>query len=84
MTLLNPFSSRARVGSGEVQADDRSIMLMVALLLGLVFVPIIGLHVAAVAFGPPAAASSQTTLPTTQRRRSPRAAEPFTRLRTDR
>ena len=58
MTLLNPFSSRARVGSGEVQADDRSIMLMVALLLGLVFVPILGLHVAVVAFGSPAAASS--------------------------
>ena len=71
MTLLNLFSSRARVGSGDAQSDDRSIMLMVVLLLGLVFVPIIGLHVAAVAFGPPAAASSQTTSPTTPRRPKP-------------
>jgi hypothetical protein len=47
MTLLNLFSSRARVGSGDAQSDDRTIMLMVVLLLGLVFVPIIGLHVAA-------------------------------------
>ena len=57
MTLLNLFSSRARMGNGDTQSDDRSIMLMVILLLGLVFVPIIGLHVAAVAYGPSAAAS---------------------------
>ena len=62
MTLLNLFSSRARVGSGDAQSDDRSIMLMVVLLLGLVFAPVIGLHVAAVAFGPPAAASSPDNL----------------------
>jgi hypothetical protein len=62
MTLLNLFSSRARVGSGEAPSDDRSITLMVVLLLGLVFVPIIGLHVAAVALGPPAAASSPDNL----------------------
>jgi hypothetical protein len=62
MTLLNLFSSRAHVGSGDTQSDDRGIMLMVVLLLGLVFVPIIGLHVAAVALGPPAAASSATDL----------------------
>ena len=54
MTLLNLFSSRARVGNGDAPSDDRSIMLMVVLLLGLVFAPVIGLHVAAVAFGPPA------------------------------
>ena len=35
---------------------------MVALLLGLVFVPIIGLHIAAVAFDPAAAASSPDNL----------------------
>ena len=29
MTLLNLFSSRANVGGGEAQSDDRSIMLMV-------------------------------------------------------
>jgi hypothetical protein len=62
MTLLNLFSSRARVGDGDVQSDDRSIMLMVALLLGLVFVPIIGLHIAAVAFDPEVAASSPDNL----------------------
>ena len=62
MTLLNLFSSRAHVGSGDTQSDDRSIMLMVVLLLGLVFAPVIGLHVAAVAFGPPAAASSPDDL----------------------
>ena len=57
MTLLNLFSSRARVGNGDVQSDDRSILLMVTLLLGLVFVPIIGLHIAAVAFNAEGAAS---------------------------
>ena len=62
MTLLNLFSSRARVGNGDAQSDDRSIMLMVVLLLGLVFAPVIGLHVAAVAFGPPAAALSPDDL----------------------
>ena len=50
------------MGSGDTQSDDRSIMLMVVLLLGLVFAPVIGLHVAAVAFGPPAAASSPDDL----------------------
>jgi hypothetical protein len=62
MTLLNLFSSRARVGSGDAPSDDRSILLMVALLLGLVFAPVIGLHVAAVAFGPPATPSSPDNL----------------------
>jgi hypothetical protein len=62
MTLLNLFSSRARVGSGDAPSDDRSILLMVVLLLGLVFAPVIGLHVAAVALGPPAAASSPDNL----------------------
>jgi hypothetical protein len=62
MTLLNLFSSRAHLGSRDVQSDDRSIMLMVVLLLGLVFAPVIGLHVATVAVGPPAAASSPDNL----------------------
>ena len=43
MTVLNLFSSRARVGSGDTQSDDRGIMLMVVLLLGLVFAPISGI-----------------------------------------
>ena len=62
MTVLNLFSPRAHVGSGDTQSDDRGIMLMVVLLLGLVFAPVIGLHVAAVAFGLPAAASSPDSL----------------------
>jgi hypothetical protein len=62
MTLLNLFSSRAHGGSGDAPSDDRSIMLMVVLLLGLVFAPVIGLHVAAIAFSPPAAASSPDNL----------------------
>jgi hypothetical protein len=62
MTLLNLFSSRAHVGSGDPQSDDRGIMLMVVLLLGLVFAPIIGLHVAVIAFGLSGTASSATDL----------------------
>ena len=62
MTLLNLFSSRARMGNEEASSDNRSILLMVVLLLGLVFAPVIGLHVAAVALGPPAAASSPENL----------------------
>lgn len=62
MTLLNLFSSRARVGNGDASSDDRSILLMVVLLLGLVFAPVIGLHVAAVALTPPPAASSPDNL----------------------
>ncbi|SCZ14546.1 hypothetical protein [Microvirga guangxiensis] len=62
MTLLNLFSSRARMGNGDIQSDDRSILLMVVLLLGLVFVPIIGLHVAAVALGPEAGTSPPDNL----------------------
>jgi hypothetical protein len=62
MTLLNLFSSRAHVGNGDAQSEDRSILLMVVLLLGLVFAPVIGLHIAAVAFGPHAAASISDTL----------------------
>jgi hypothetical protein len=41
---------------------DSSILLMVVLLLGLVFVPIIGLHIAAVAFDPEGAASAPDNL----------------------
>jgi hypothetical protein len=62
MTLLNLFSSRAHVGNGDTPSDDRSIMLMVALLLGLVFVPIIGLHIAAVTFDSESAASPPDNL----------------------
>jgi hypothetical protein len=62
MTLLNLIPSRARMGSGDIQSDDHGIMLMVVLLLGLVFAPVIGLHIAAVALGPPAAASSPDNL----------------------
>jgi hypothetical protein len=62
MTLLNLIRSRARMGSGDIQSDDHGIMLMVVLLLGLVFAPVIGLHIAAVALGPPAAASSPDNL----------------------
>jgi hypothetical protein len=50
------------MGSGDTQSDDRGIMLMVVLLLGLVFAPVVGLHVAAVALGPPVAASSPDNL----------------------
>ena len=62
MTLLNLFSSRAHVGTEQAASDDRGVTLMLVLLLGLVFAPIIGLHVAVVAFGPPAAASSADNL----------------------
>jgi hypothetical protein len=62
MTLLNPIPLRTRVRTEPVSSDDRSILLMVALLLGLVFVPIIGLHIAAVAFDREAAASSSDNL----------------------
>lgn len=50
MTLLNLIPLRAPVRPEPASADDRSILVMVVLLLGLVFVPIIGLHIAAVAF----------------------------------
>jgi hypothetical protein len=62
MTLLNLFPLRAREGSGDAQTDDRSILLMVVLLLGLVFAPIIGLHIAAVAFEPEGAVSAPDSL----------------------
>ena len=47
MTLLNLFSPRARVSVTDTRCNDRSVMLMIWLLLGLVFAPVIGLHVAA-------------------------------------
>jgi hypothetical protein len=62
MTLLNLFPLRARVRTEQVSSDDRGVTLMLVLLLGLVFAPVIGLHVAVVAFGPPAAASSPDNL----------------------
>jgi len=62
MTLLNLIPLRARARPESASSDDRSILLMVALLLGLVFVPIIGLHIAAVAFDLKAAAPSPDNL----------------------
>ncbi|ANY85373.1 hypothetical protein BB934_44235 (plasmid) [Microvirga ossetica] len=59
---MNLIPLRARARPEPASADDRSIMLMVVLLLGLVFVPIIGLHVAAVAFDLEAAASPPDNL----------------------
>ena len=47
MTLLNPCSPRARACAADTRCDDRSVKLMIWLLLGLVFAPVIGLHVAA-------------------------------------
>ena len=58
MTLLNLFPLRANACSKQVSSDDRGVMLMLVLLLGLVFAPIIGLHIAAVAFSPRATAAS--------------------------
>jgi hypothetical protein len=62
MTLLNLIPLRPSVRPEPASADDRSILLMVALLLGLVFVPIIGLHIAAVAFGSEGAVSAPDSL----------------------
>jgi hypothetical protein len=62
MTLLNLFPLRADARTEHVFSDDRGVALMLVLLLGLVFAPIIGLHIAAVAFGPPAAESSPDNL----------------------
>ena len=78
MTLLNLFSLPCPRGATEhAPSDDRSIMLMVVLLLGLVFAPIIGLHVAAVAFGPARRGiPAGQPRPPRARRRSPRAADP--------
>ena len=57
MTLLNLFPLRADARSEQVSSDDRGVTLMLVLLLGLVFAPIIGLHIAAVVFDHEAAAS---------------------------
>ncbi|WP_201864344.1 hypothetical protein [Microvirga soli] len=62
MTLLNLFPLRAGVRTEQVSSDDRGVTLMLVLLLGLVFAPIIGLHIAAVAFGPDPGASSSDNL----------------------
>ena len=62
MTLLNLFPLRADTRTEHVSSDDRGVTLMLVLLLGLVFAPIIGLHIAAVAFGPEAAASPSENL----------------------
>jgi hypothetical protein len=47
MTLLNPFSPRVPACATDTHCDDRSVLLMIWLLLGLVFAPVIGLHLAA-------------------------------------
>ena len=47
MTLLNPFSPRGPACATDTRCDDRSVLLMIWLLLGLVFAPVIGLHLAA-------------------------------------
>jgi hypothetical protein len=62
MTLLNMFPLRAAARTEQVSSDDRGVTLMLVLLLGLVFAPIISLHIAAVAFGPEGAASSPDNL----------------------
>jgi hypothetical protein len=62
MTLLNLFPLRADTRPEQVSSNDRSVTLMLVLLLGLVFAPIIGLHIAAVAFGPEAATSPPENL----------------------
>jgi len=62
MTLLNLFPRRADTRRAQVTSDDRGVTLMLVLLLGLVFAPIIGLHIAAVVFGPEAAAAPPENL----------------------
>jgi hypothetical protein len=62
MTLLNLFPLRADAHTEQGSSDDHGVTLMLVLLLGLVFAPIIGLHIAAVAFGPEAAASPRENL----------------------
>ena len=62
MTLLNLFPLRADARSEQVSSDDRGVTLMLVLLLGLVFAPIIGLHIAAVAFSPPPETSASDNL----------------------
>jgi hypothetical protein len=57
MTLLNLFPLRTLVRTEHVSSDDSGVTLMLVLLLGLVFAPVVGLHIAVVAFGPPAAAA---------------------------
>ncbi len=57
-----PILPLAGTGNRDTQLDARSIMLMMVLLLGLVFAPVIGLHVVAVAFGPRTTASSRDSL----------------------
>ena len=51
MTLLNLFSPAVRARAAETRAD-RSVALILFLILGLVFAPVIGLHVALAAVGP--------------------------------
>jgi hypothetical protein len=57
MTLLNLFSPGSRARAVDVRGD-RSVALILLFLLGLVFAPIIGLHIALAAVDPGAAGSS--------------------------
>jgi hypothetical protein len=57
MTLLPVFSLPARARTPDVRRDG-SVALIVFLLLGLVFAPVIGLHVALAAIGPTAVISA--------------------------
>ncbi|MXQ10249.1 hypothetical protein GR328_02010 [Microvirga makkahensis] len=49
---MNLFPLRAGARTEHVSSEDRGVTLMIVLLLGLVFAPIIGLHIAMVAAGP--------------------------------
>jgi hypothetical protein len=60
MTLLNLFSPSVRACASDV-SGDRSVALILFLLLGLVFAPVIGLHVAIAAAGPDLATAGPDT-----------------------
>ncbi|MDF2689317.1 MAG: hypothetical protein K0Q80_2282 [Microvirga sp.] len=62
MTLLNMFPLRAGTRKEQVSSDDRGVTLMLVLLLGLVFAPIIGLHIAAIVFDQEAGATPPENL----------------------
>jgi hypothetical protein len=62
MTLLNVFSFRGRVRATDTHSEDRSVMLMLVLLLGLVLAPVAGLHIAVIAFGSPATSVAPNNL----------------------
>jgi hypothetical protein len=61
MTLLNVFSAGSRTRAVDVRGD-RSVTLIVFILLGLVFAPMIGLHFAFAAVDPGAAAPTSAVI----------------------